>query len=305
MDDEAPAQDFDASTTPIPALPDAGEILPVCSVITCMPDDPHSCSEPELEKRLVGSRERRLLLGQSLVDAGTVEGSVEIDASIDSPPPAALGDAGISKLPETDSGEPSDTACRFSVSRGQLKTECSVAGQRGEGEPCMSSRECAPGLGCAGEEGEGQCLAFCCNGICNGENRFCADRPLRLADQSEDQTFLVPVCAEAQTCALGADATCEDEEQGCDCPGAFTCTVVSADGNTGCVMPGDGKQGDDCPCAPGYFCSQAKKACLKMCEVNESGVCGELLTCQAGPNFPEGWGLCIALPENADDAEFR
>ncbi|MEN9581959.1 MAG: hypothetical protein RJA70_4968, partial [Pseudomonadota bacterium] len=143
------------------------------------------------------------------------------------------------------------------------------------------------------EPGTGQCLEYCCGGDASCEQgRFCADRPLHTGD-GKVSPGQIPVCARTQACNLGEAFPCEGGD--CTCPGDFSCTVVSAKGNTGCVMRGDGTQAAACPCAPGYFCAPATMTCLRLCEVNKNDMCGDH-TCQAGPNFPDGWGLCIGLP---------
>lgn len=294
----------DASTPPIPELPDGGQVvLRMCEQVACFPDDAESCSG--FEQAEVNARQRQVLsLPAFQDDAGTAGlPTTDLTDAGTSGPIVDLADAGISRLPDAGAETEIEYGCQFTVNAGQLSAECGVAGRRIEGEPCTSSRECEAGLGCVGEPDSGRCLAFCCSGECHEEGQFCAERPLLTGDVSDDAPHLVPVCAEARTCDLGEELTCDDP-QGCGCPGEFTCSVVSAAGETGCVMPGDGQQGEQCPCAPGFFCSPAQEVCLEMCQIDVPESCGEHI-CQPGPNFPEGWGLCIALPETMTEAEYR
>lgn len=184
-------------------------------------------------------------------------------------------------------------ACQLAFRDGTLLAECAPAGAGAEGSACASARDCAPGLGCVGSAGAGQCLPYCCGGndSCK-EGSYCTQRPLRSLTITDDATApTIPVCAVADNCSL-MFGPCT-EPGACSCPAGMACTVVRASTTT-CVEPGLGAEGESCPCAAGYFCSQGTNTCLKFCNTNNpASGCGTG-ECQPGPSgFPMGWGLCV------------
>lgn len=184
-------------------------------------------------------------------------------------------------------------ACQLVHREGTVAAECAQSGSGAEGAACVSARDCAPGLGCVGSAGGGQCLPYCCGGNDScGEGRYCTQRPLRSLDITDDADApTVPVCAVADNCSLML-GPCTDPGS-CSCPAGLACTIVRAS-TTACLEPGEGAEGEGCPCAPGFFCSQGTNTCLKFCNTKDpASNCGER-ECQPGPSgFPMGWGLCV------------
>src|SRR5690606_3035697 len=86
------------------------------------------------------------------VDAGIGDGGVEdppVDGNFDQPRRPAAG--------------PPRFACQVSLaSGGGVERTCGGAGRQGVEEPCTSSLDCAPGLGCVGMARAGRCLPYCC-----------------------------------------------------------------------------------------------------------------------------------------------
>lgn len=293
----------DASEVGIMPVPDSGGVLPIC-VGGCMPDEEDACGDFDpgvTDRRLSRARvtSRDWALSPAAIESRKDGGSNGV------PPMTGLDrDGGLDRFPDAGTEPIEEYSCQFSAERGKLVAACGLSGTGVSGDVCKSSQDCAPGFGCAGEPGAGQCLEYCCGGdtSCSEEGHFCADRPLHTGD-AEPSPGHIPVCARTQNCDLGEAFPCA-EGKACTCPQDLMCSVVSPEGKTGCIMPGTGKQDEACDCAPGYFCSQATHTCLKMCEVNKLGMCGDR-TCQAGPNFPEGWGLCIGLPEDPKSGNYR
>ena len=156
---------------------------------------------------------------------------------------------------------------------------------------CASSSECKPGFACVGKPGASECLPYCCSSstVCR-PGTFCAQRSLLEkgngpdANGANSAALRVPVCAQAIDCKLGDDSSCSPGE---------TCTVVSTDnGLTGCVVTGPGRLGAACPCAAGYFCSQASNTCVKICRTSGDDSC-QPGNCQTTYGFPDGFGLCV------------
>lgn len=199
---------------------------------------------------------------------------------------------------DTDGNAKTPLSCQLVSLRGSVTAGCAPSGLGVEGSVCTSATDCAPGFGCVGEQGAGQCLPYCCSGddVC-GANRYCDLRPMRsLEFASAEQAPKVPVCVVAEQCTL--DLATEGEQpdargaEANSCPENSACTLVRAN-TTACRPTGKGKEGQDCPCGAGYFCSRVSNTCLKLCNTNEPASCGQR-ECQPGPSgFPDGWGLCV------------
>lgn len=212
-------------------------------------------------------------------------------------------DAGRSILepaPGTEAGAPPPSAeavysCQMvPASPGeQWVSACERAGRGEEGAPCTSPSGCAPGLACVAP---GFCRAYCCAGqnAC-GESTVCDRRPLHYGTQASSSALEVPVCVPVESsCSLGQPWVCEQEPCG-NCPSDKTCSVLDKRGSRACVDFGAGRDGQACPCAPGYFCASGSKTCFQYCETTPGGVtCNAGYSCQPGPAaFPSGWGLCV------------
>lgn len=223
------------------------------------------------------------------------------DAALDGGGLASDGGAGqLGVLDAATVGGPGNPtsvpACQLVLREGYVAAECAQAGSGTEGAACAASRDCAPGLGCVGSAGAGQCLPYCCGGNDScGTGRYCTQRPLRSPDIADGQSApTIPVCAVADNCPLMLDS-CSDKGV-CSCPEGLACTIVRAD-TTACVDPGGGQEGESCPCAPGYFCSQGTNTCLKFCDTKDPASSCGTRQCQPGPRgFPLGWGLCVGDP---------
>jgi len=178
-------------------------------------------------------------------------------------------------------------ACRIRVEDGAVKRACDLAGSGAAQSPCTSSRDCAPGLGCVGEEHAGRCLPYCCRGQGScGEASFCTEMPL-LTEVPEGQAVpRVPVCAPAEGCNLDEPYPCP-ESMSCTCGPGTVCTPVN-NGLRSCLPPGTGLRGEDCPCAPGYFCAVASQKCEKLCQDDDE--CGADM-CGYSPSID--WGVCV------------
>jgi hypothetical protein len=113
------------------------------------------------------------------------------------------------------------------------------------------------------------------------------------------QAPAVPVCVPAVECSLAEDYPCSGNA--CKCPSDTACMVVSDEGKTSCVVPGDGRAGQACPCQWGHVCSKATNECVKLCQTAAPGDdCGSD-RCQATPVLPAGWGVCVGyVPPDAD-----
>ena len=139
-----------------------------------------------------------------------------------------------------------------------------------------------------------------------GANLYCGRRSL--VDGSQKSTLIVPVCVPADKCTLGDPYPCTGTS--CKCPSGTACTVTvvpgdggnSVRGTTYCAVPGPGRANEACtsanPCAAGYFCSESRHVCLKMCSTDTVGAsaCAPG-RCQHAEGFPENWGVCVgAVP---------
>jgi hypothetical protein len=198
--------------------------------------------------------------------------------------------------------------------------QCLPAGYRKSGQSCRTSADCRAGLACAGFEraGVGQCLPYCCDpttscekawltggGEDSGSNLYCGQRSL--IDGSQRSTLRVPVCVLADRCDLSEPYPCTGNS--CQCLDGTACTVVvvpgdggnSVRGTTVCAPPGQGRANEPCnpatPCAAGYFCSESRGVCLKICSTDGFGATCAPGRCQRAEGFPETWGVCVgAVP---------
>jgi hypothetical protein len=275
----------DASTAP-PSPSAKAE----CGPGSCLPDDVEAC------------------IDHSEPPPGQADAGVDLDAGAPSPADAGIGaDASVEgppidgnfDQPERPASGPPRFACQLSLEGGQVRRACGAAGTQQLEDPCTSSVDCAPGLGCVGMMRAGRCLPFCCGDddkdTCD-TGFYCAQRPLRSEELGEADGPLVPVCARADNCNLGEQKDCTGPR--CLCGPDMACKLVR-DGTTSCMPLGDtpGQAGDKCPCDRGYHCSTATKPamCVKTCDLDEkdSETCGQGV-CQAAAALPTGWGICVA-----------
>jgi hypothetical protein len=185
-------------------------------------------------------------------------------------------------------------SCQVARQNNQLLRQCVPAGTGKVNAPCFSAADCAPSYACVTENDAGRCLPYCCNqnSTCTS-GTFCAERPLRKAesDMSNTEPPHVPVCVPADGCSLEDQFPCPSGSE-CRCKGDTACMVVR-DGNTTCLKPGDGQQGDPCPCAWNHVCSSATHQCIKICRTDPTkNDCGTQ-KCQASSELPQNFGVCV------------
>jgi hypothetical protein len=187
-------------------------------------------------------------------------------------------------------------ACHVTLAGAEPERVCLSAGLGSANDPCFSAVDCRPGLACVSEgEGKGgRCLTYCCTGDSSCKlGTYCAERKLRVADdRSSTPAPRVPVCVPADACSLEEVYPCP-EGADCRCEGGTACMVVRADGTTTCLEPGEGKQGEACPCAWNHVCSSATQTCVKICHIDStSNECGNQ-RCQASSELPQDFGVCV------------
>lgn len=260
---------------------EAGPQNPLCGTGICSLDDRDACLDAgaaALDAAHDTSAQSDALVTEGGVDASAEAGNVldaalATDGAVEAEPPPVFG-------------------CRLQVSGGERVTACAPAGTGMAGAPCISSAYCAPGYACTGDPGA--CRQYCCTGndVCE-TGRYCADRLLHESTTSTTEPILVPVCVKADNCNLAEPYPCPTGIQ-CTCRSGTACTVVRDDPpTTSCVPPGPGLEGDSCPCAWGYLCSQATGKCLKLCSISTGSTeCGSGL-CQSSTALPQGWGICV------------
>jgi hypothetical protein len=272
------------------AAPPAPRAKEECGPGSCLPDDVTACVDHVQPAPGQGDAGVDLDAGvPPVADAG-----LGPDASVDGPPIDGNFDQ-----PERPASGPPRFACQLSLEGGKVQRACGAAGTQQLEDPCTSSLDCAPGLGCVGMARAGRCLPFCCGDDDNtcDTGFYCAQRPLRSEELGEADGPSVPVCARADQCSLGEQADCTGPR--CLCGADMACRLVRDDGTTSC-MPLEknrGQAGDECPCDRGFLCSTATKPamCVKTCDLDEkdSETCGQGV-CQRSDALPPGWGICVA-----------
>ena len=182
--------------------------------------------------------------------------------------------------------------------------QCELAGSGVAGDPCLKMADCAPGYACVGSSGGdsgsqagGVCRHYCCSSDdpCASDT-FCAGRALLDPNVPADQE--VPVCIPKTSCELDGPYPCDASANECKCTDGTACTVVRADGTTGCLPPGTGvtdepctcATGGVCACAPGYVCSYGTQTCRQLCKTG--GEPCSVGICQSSPALPAGFGIC-------------
>lgn len=255
-----------AGADAIPALPK------LCSVQspTCDPDDVTACNSPRA--RGGGG------------DSGTETGGA---AAVQGVIPA--GAAGVEAA-----GRASSLACRVGRYDAQPVTRCEPAGNGALGAPCVSDQNCAAGFSCVEESGTAQCRPYCCRGDDScPTGTYCDVRPVKELEELIDRIW-VSVCMPGASCRFDEPYSCPADRK-CSCPAGKTCGAVRGDGTTACVTPGDGLEGEPCPCAANHVCADSLGSCLKVCDLTSREVsCGEQGICQNSTNLPYPWGICVS-----------
>ena len=183
--------------------------------------------------------------------------------------------------------------CQLGVDEADgVSGQCVEAGAADKGMSCLTSTDCAPGLGCVQEGGQNVCRPYCCSSLEDcPQNTYCILKPLSTSDLPDGMQDApsIPVCTPTTACTLLDDSTCDSGK---------TCTIVRVDGTTSCVTPGNGGAGQPCgpiyPCAAGHVCNTSKGECLQLCEVGGNSECPSGYTCQSGGQiYPTGYGVCV------------
>jgi len=173
-----------------------------------------------------------------------------------------------------------------------VTTLCAPVGQVAEGSACDDSSDCVALDACVEVDGKGVCRPVSCAlPISCPPGSFYQEAKLRVSGASSGLS--VPVCLPNDHCTpLSQPNPCTRSLE--------ECAVVGSQGETACILPGPGKQGDTCDetptkrCAKGLLCSKFNDQCVRLChvgaDVNEC-VGG---TCQGGSkSIPEGFGICV------------
>jgi hypothetical protein len=173
-----------------------------------------------------------------------------------------------------------------------VTTQCGPVGSVAEGGACADSSDCVALNACVEIDGRGVCRPVSCAlPIICPPGSFYQEEPLRIGGASTGLN--VPVCLPNDHC------TPLSEPNPCTQPGEV-CAVVGSQGETSCIKPGPGKQGDDCDetptkrCGKGLLCSKFNNQCVRLCHV--SADVNECVggTCQGGnKSIPEGFGICV------------
>jgi hypothetical protein len=171
---------------------------------------------------------------------------------------------------------------------------CQLAGEGEVNDPCFSAQDCRAGLACVTQGEAGRCLRYCCGGddTCD-KGSYCAEQQLRRpSSDTNTSPTRVPVCVPADDCSLEEPFPCREETE-CRCKGNTACLVVRDDGTTTCRTPGQGQQGQPCPCAWNHVCSSVTNECVKICNTDPAkDDCGEQ-KCQASSELPQNFGVCV------------
>jgi hypothetical protein len=215
-------------------------------------------------------------------DASASDGAADVTSTSDAP-----DDVGSSDEPRV------SQSCyiqRAEAGNG-VTTQCGPVGSVPEGGACQDSSDCVALNACVEIDGKAVCRPVSCALPINcPPGSFYQEEPLRIAGASSG--LAVPVCLPNDHCTPLSDPN------PCTQPGEV-CAVVGSQGETSCIKPGPGKQGDTCDetptkrCGEGLLCSKFNNQCVRLChvsaDVNECAV-----RCQGGTkSIPEGFGICV------------
>ncbi len=159
----------------------------------------------------------------------------------------------------------------------------------GDGAACVGGADCAPGFDCvAGDKDQRSCRRYCCSGSCrdntsNAGDTFCDVQTL------VDVGTSAPVCLPIKRCThLVGNEECGADE---------SCSVVTEDGDTGCVTVGTRQAGESCDethCAAQLTClgQPGARRCFQLCRVAENDCKGSEV-CVTSAAFKEAtFGIC-------------
>jgi hypothetical protein len=236
------------------------------AAVGCNPDDNASCAHAVVNSGVGGSA-----AGGS--SAGGAAGATSVG-----------GDAGTT------------LACRVLFDNSVPLSQCEPDGNGLTGDTCVSRADCASGYGCVTENGTAQCRLYCCSGndVCPSDT-YCDEREIG-EDTDAVIKHSVPVCVAGTACRFDDPYPCPTA-QTCSCPTGRVCGVVRSDGTTACVVPGTGVEGEACPCAASYVCSDVLGTCVKTCSLLDVAASAEqcsLGVCQASASLPADVGICVS-----------
>jgi hypothetical protein len=230
----------------------------------------------------------------------------------DLPVPSAGMDSSTDGGMQGDSGTTMDQGlkltCRIRTVADSYAIEraCEGAGKGNSGDPCLSPVDCGSGLTCVIEGLAVLCRPYCCaDPESCPSNSYCTTRTTQVNRDPFVAGPNVPVCSVADNCPLSDPYPCS-QNQNCTCPSGKACMVVRMHGLTACTKPGSGTQGEYCPCAAGFVCSDTTFTCLRLCQpgnsntptaaTSQSTTCDAGTSCQASNDVPSGWGVCSDVP---------
>jgi hypothetical protein len=157
-----------------------------------------------------------------------------------------------------------------------------------EGTTCTASADCAPGLACIRYGDGAECAAVCCpsDAATCGSDMRCSIVGGLAEGGSTDWWH----CIGPRPCdVFNPSDKCEPEEG---------CYIVSAEGDTDCLLAGTGGVGESCAeqndCAAGLFCGGlVERTCSRICGVSGDPTCpdGEG-SCVVYAHSPVGTGIC-------------
>jgi hypothetical protein len=170
---------------------------------------------------------------------------------------------------------------------------CAPVGSGAEGERCMASADCGPGLDCSAFDGSGRCRSYCCalsRTLDCPDGQFC-----RLDLDATRETFRVGLCAPCDSCDPLDPDSCRPGLSCYPLPGSLQCTA--------CLPPGELEPGDECTlstdCQRGSACFRLDNGislCLAFCELDSEEGCadrGRQCSEVAGAKLPPGIALCL------------
>lgn len=223
------------------------------------------------------------------------------DAEPDAPTRSELCPVGCNPDPgfasstcSLDAGAPdgaAELACQVvRNTEGLAAAKCVTAGGGHDGDFCQKSSDCSPGLACVVHPSEkdlnsGRCRTYCCESTekACATGTYCGLLPLYEPNKPFPDALPIPVCAPATGCTLLDPGACGTNQ---------TCALVN-EKTTTCVTPGDGKDGDACPCAAGHYCNPGPLVCRKVCHLGgDAAECPSGVCVLGGDVFPSGFGVC-------------
>ena len=287
----------DASASPLPvegSVPDAGPTRnALCGTTGCFPGNISACgAAPTGDAAYTYPASEA---GDAPSDAGAAlsDGGDAADRG----PALSNRDGSVDDVAEADASsgprvidEPEvPKACYVKPGPTGVIAECTPSGHRGDGETCADSSDCGAGLACVDLDAKAQCRPFSCGlaPITCPTGTSYQEAPLRVVGATRDDVK-VPVCVPNDHCALLAPQN--------PCPDGEVCAAAGNEGDTTCIVPGVGKQGETCDearrCAEGMLCSKHNNECVKLCHIGADNECP--VTCQGGNNaIPKGFGICV------------